>query len=62
MWSAYLSAYSLVVFNIGSLANPRDIHEIVGVSLYPWLKEGVCPEMVKIIAGSVDEDDEDDLL
>jgi len=51
-----------VVFNIGSLANPRDIHEIVGVSLYPWLKEGVCPEMVKIIAGSVDEDDEDDLL
>jgi hypothetical protein len=43
-----------VVYNVGSLANPSDLHEIVGVSLYPWLKEGVSPEMVKIIAASVD--------
>lgn len=32
------------------------------MSLYPWLKEGVCPEIVKIVTDHLDEEDDDDDL
>ena len=64
LWSTYLSAYSWVVFNIGGLSDPQAVRGIVGVSLFPWLKEGINPALIKIIADSVDDeyadnDDED---
>lgn len=35
----------------------------MGVSLFPWLQQGVSPELVKLIVDSIDdEDDEDELL
>lgn len=54
MWSAYLSAYSWVVYNIGGLCPPEKLRGIVGVSLFPWLKEGVNAQMVKIITQFVE--------
>lgn len=43
IWTPYLSAYSWVVFGVGGLTDIHSIKSIVGVSLYPWLKEGVNP-------------------
>lgn len=60
IWSPYLSSYSAVVYGIGSLCNPQDVKSIVGVSLFPWLKEGVTPELVKMIIDSIDEENEDE--
>ena len=62
-WSAYLSAYSLVVFNVGQLCPPENLSRIVGVSLFPWLQEGISIPLVKLITNSIeDEEDDDDLL
>lgn len=60
IWSPYLSSYSAMVYGIGSLCNPRDVKSIVGVSLFPWLKEGVTAELVKMIIDSIDEENEDE--
>lgn len=62
-WSSYLAAYSWVVFGIGGLNPPQTMRGIVGVSLFPWLKEGITPQLVKMIANSIDdEDDDEDLI
>jgi hypothetical protein len=53
-WSPYLAAYSRIVYNVGGLADPQGIHGIVGVSLFPWLKEGISPQLVKLITDSID--------
>ena len=54
MWSQYLFAYSWIVYNIGGLPSLENLRGIVGVSLFPWLKEGVNAQMVRIITQFAD--------
>lgn len=42
-WSPYLAAYSWIIYGVGGLSNLQTIKNVVGVSLFPWLKEGVSP-------------------
>jgi hypothetical protein len=45
------------------LGNINQVHSILGVSLFPWLKEGVSPHLVKLIVDSIeDEEEEEDLI
>jgi hypothetical protein len=59
IWTPYLSAYSWVVYGVGGLSGLREVSSIVGVSLFPWLKEGLNADIVRLIVNSI-EDGEDD--
>jgi hypothetical protein len=54
IWTPYLSSYSCMVYDVGNLSNPSEIRSILGVSLFPWLKQGVCAELVKLTLNSIE--------
>jgi hypothetical protein len=45
-----------MIYGVGNLFNPNDLKAIVGVSLYPWLKDGLTPQIIKLIVNSVEDD------
>ena len=59
VWTPYLAAYSRTVLGVGSLGSTDQLHSIMGLSLYPWLKEGVNPHLVKLVTDSIDDESDD---
>jgi hypothetical protein len=43
-----------MIYNIGSLPAPENMHPIIGVSLFPWLKVCVNPCLIKYIVNAID--------
>ena len=65
VWSPYLKSYCALVYGVGELAHPQELRLITGVSLFPWLKHGVTPELVRLVVNSIEneeEEDQDDLI
>ena len=62
VWSPYLAAYSWIVYGVGALCDTHLIRNIVGLSVFPWLKQGINADLIKLICDSVDEENDDDLI
>lgn len=53
-WSPYLTGYSYFVYGIGELAPVRLLKPIVGVSLAPWLQQGITLDLLKLTLNSIE--------
>ena len=60
VWNPYLKSYCSLMFGVGELVHPKELKLIVGLSLYPWLKMGVTPQLVKLVVNSIEKEEEDD--
>jgi hypothetical protein len=46
-----------MLYNIGALPSPDNMHPIVGVSLFPWLKTALHPCLIKWIVNAIDAEE-----
>jgi len=44
-----------MIYGIGSISNTSNLKSIIGISLYPWLNNGVNPDLVKIMIDTIEE-------
>ncbi len=51
-----------MVYGVGALSDTHLIRNIVGLSVFPWLKQGVNADLIKLICDSVDDENDDDLI
>jgi len=49
-----------MIYGVGNLCHPTNLKSIIGVSLYPWLKDGLTPQIIKLIVNSIEDEEEDD--